>query len=280
MIPHTFTASDGLELAYYVDDNTDPWADAPTLLMLHAAMGNAQRFYAWVPTLSRHYRVVRLDLRGHGKSATPPPDSAFDMDRLVGDALELMDLLRCKSAHVVGNSAGGYIGQNLAMDHPERVKSLILFGSTPGLRNSQAATWIPRIARDGIAKFLMDTIEDRFVPGTDPRKIAWFVACATQCDPAYVGRFVGLMSSLDWSDRLSEIKCPTLLVIPGAETVGSIKNYDVMRERIADVQLIAYEGLPHNIGEAAPERCAEDVLAFLRWRFGMPSRALHAAKPH
>ena len=57
MIPHTFTASDGLELAYYVDDNTDPWADAPTLLMLHAAMGNAQRFYAWVPTLSRHYRV-------------------------------------------------------------------------------------------------------------------------------------------------------------------------------------------------------------------------------
>ena len=177
-------------------------------------------------------------------------------------------------------SAGGYIGQNLAMGHPGRVRSLILFGSTPGLRNSQAATWIPRIARDGIRKFLMDTIEDRFVPGTDPRKIAWFVACATQCDPAYVGRFVGLMSSLDWSDRLGEIKCPTLLVIPGAETVGSIKNYDVMRERIADVQLIAYEGLPHNIGEAVPERCAEDVLAFLRWRFGMPSPALHTAKPH
>ena len=51
-------------------------------------------------------------------------------------------------------------------------------------------------------------------------------------------------------------------------------------ERIADVQLIAYEGLPHNIGEAVPERCAEDVLAFLRWRFGLPSPALHAAKPH
>ena len=202
------------------------------------------------------------------------------MDRLVKDALELMDLLGCKSAHVVGNSAGGYIGQNLAMDHAARVKSLILFGSTPGLRNSQAATWIPRIAKDGIRKFLMDTIEDRFVPGTDPRKIEWFVSCATMCDPAYVGRFVGLMSSLDWSDRLGEIKCPTLLVIPGAETVGSIRNYDVMRERIADVQLIAYEGLPHNIGEAAPERCAEDVLAFLRWRFGLPSPALHVAKPH
>ena len=152
--------------------------------MLHAAMGNAERFYAWVPMLSRHYRVVRLDLRGHGNSATPAPDSAFDMDRLVKDTLELMDLLGCKSAHVVGNSAGGYVGQNLAMaSSAARVKSLILFGSTPGLRNSQAATWIPRIAKDGIRKFLMDTIEDRFVPGTDPRKIDWFVACAADVRP-------------------------------------------------------------------------------------------------
>ncbi len=277
MTPQSFTASDGLTLAYYVDDNIDPWADASTLLMLHAAMGSAERFYAWVPMLSRHYRVVRLDLRGHGNSAIPAPDSRFDMDRLVQDTLELMDRLGCKSAHVVGNSAGGYLGQNLAMSHPDRVKSLILFGSTPGLRNSQAATWIPRIARDGIRKFLMDTIEDRFVPGTDPRKIEWFVSGAARCDPAYVGRFVDLMSSLDWSDRLGEIKCPTLLVIPGAETVGPIRNYDVMRDRIPDVQLIAYEGLPHNIGEAVPERCAEDVLAFLRRRFGQPSPALTPA---
>ena len=280
MTPHFFTASDGLKLAYYLDDNTDPWANAPTLLMLHAAMGCAERFYAWVPMLSRHYRVLRPDLRGHGHSATPPADSPFGIDRLMKDTLELMDSLGAENAHIVGNSAGGYVGQNLAMVHPDRVKSLILFGSTPGLRNSQAATWVPRIAKDGIRKFLMDTIADRFVPGTDPRKIEWFVARAAECDPAYIGRFVSHMASQDWSDRLAAIKCPTLLVIPGAETVGSIRNYDVMRERIPDVQLIAYEGLPHNIGEAAPERCAEDVLAFLRWRFGQPSPPLHVAQPH
>src|SRR5262245_52500165 len=125
MLPQIFTASDGLALSHYVDDNSDPWADAPTLLMLHAAMGNAQRFYAWVPALSRHYRVVRLDLRGHGRSATPAPDSPLDMPRLVKDALELMDHLGCAQAHVVGNSAGGYIAQNLAMSHPDRVRSLI-----------------------------------------------------------------------------------------------------------------------------------------------------------
>ena len=49
-----FRASDGLKLAYTVDDFTDPWLEAPTLLLLHAAMGHSHRFYAWVPRLSRH----------------------------------------------------------------------------------------------------------------------------------------------------------------------------------------------------------------------------------
>ena len=99
----------------------------------------------------------------------------------------------------------------------------------------------------------------------------WFIDEAAKNDPAWIARFVGLMSTLDWSERLGEIKCPTLLVMPGGETVGSIKNYDVMIERISDVQAIAYEGMPHNICDAVPDRCVADVLAFLRWRFGLPT---------
>jgi pimeloyl-ACP methyl ester carboxylesterase len=79
------------------------------------------------------------------------------------------------------------------------------------------------------------------------------------------------MSQQEWSERLPAIKCPTLLVIPGGETVGSIKNYDVMIDRIPDVQAITYEGMPHNICDAVPDRCVADVIAFLRWRFGMPA---------
>ena len=56
--------------------------------------------------------------------------------------------------------------------------------------------------------------------------------------------------------------------IPSKQTVGSIRNYDVMIERIEDSQAITYDGMPHNICDAAPERCVDDVLCFLRWRFG------------
>ena len=73
----TFTAADGLQLAYYVDDFTDPWRKPDTVLLLHAAMGNSRRWFQWVPPLSRHYRVVRLDLRGHGNSQVPKPTVTF-----------------------------------------------------------------------------------------------------------------------------------------------------------------------------------------------------------
>ena len=79
----SFTASDGARLAYYIDDFTDPWQAAPTLLLLHAAMGSAKRYYAWVPPLARHYRVVRMDLRGHGGSEIPPAERPLTLDRLV-----------------------------------------------------------------------------------------------------------------------------------------------------------------------------------------------------
>jgi pimeloyl-ACP methyl ester carboxylesterase len=266
-----FNASDGLRLAYTIDDFTDPWLKSPTLLLLHAAMGHSRRYYAWVPQLCRHYRVVRMDLRGHGKSAVPPVPPPLTMERLVQDTAELIDHLGLPSAHIVGNSAGGYIGQQLAMTSPERVTSLMLFGSTPGLKNSQALSWIPRVAKDGLRKFLADTISDRFpVERTDPRHIEWFLDEAAKNDTAYIARFVGLMASLEWSDELHRIRCPTLVVYPGAETVGSTHNYDAMRERIPDVEMICYDGLPHNICDSVPERCADDVLKFLQKRFGKP----------
>src|SRR2546430_11320745 len=98
-----FNASDGVRLAYTVDDFTDPWTKAPALLLLHAAMGHSQRYYAWVPLLSRHYRVVRMDLRGHGQSAVPPAEPALSMERLVKDTAELLDHLGLARANTVGN---------------------------------------------------------------------------------------------------------------------------------------------------------------------------------
>ena len=262
-----FTTSDGLSLAYDIDDFTDPWQEAPTLLLLHAAMGSARRYFAWVPHLARHWRVVRLDLRGHGRSAVPPADRPLALDRLVADVAELLDHIGVERAHIVGNSAGGYLGQQLAMTRPDRVKSLALFGSTPGLKNSQAPSWIPQIEAKGLRGFLAETIRDRLAADADPGLVEWFLDEAATNDPAYIGKFVLMMASYDWSGEVERIRCPTLVVIPGAETVGSVANYEPFR-RLADVEFRVYDGLPHNICDAVPDRCAADVRDFLHRRFG------------
>jgi pimeloyl-ACP methyl ester carboxylesterase len=266
----TFSASDGVRLTYYIDDLTDPWKRAPILLLLHAAMGSARRYYAWVPPLSRHYRVVRMDLRGHGSSPVPPADRELTLERLVKDVAELMDHLGCGSAHIVGNSAGGYLGQQLAMNQGERVRSLMLFGSTPGLKNSQAPSWIPQIQAKGLRAFLAETIADRLpLDQVDPGLVEWFLDEAAKNDPAYIAKFVLLMASYDWSDQLHRIACPTLVVVPGAEPIGSTENYEPFRRHVRDVEMWVYDGAPHNICDAFPDRCTADVLDFLGRRFGL-----------
>ncbi|MBM3573626.1 MAG: alpha/beta hydrolase [Alphaproteobacteria bacterium] len=269
MSAHGFTASDGVQIAYLVDDFIDPWRPAKTVVMLHSAMGSARRFYSMVPAIARHYRVVRMDLRGHGQSAVPPAEPALTMARLVDDVRELFAHLGLARAHIVGNSAGGYLAQHIAMYHGHLADSIMLFGSTPGLKHSQARTWLPRVAREGLRAFLADTIADRFdVNSTDPGLISWFLDECARNDTDYIGRFIGLMTTLDWSNELHRIKCPVLCVYPGGETVGSIRSYDVMAERIADIEMLGYDHMPHNIFDAAPERCAADVLRFLEKRFG------------
>lgn len=258
----TFT-TDRTRLAYYVDDFTDPWTQPETVLLLHAAMGNSRRWFKWVPKLARQYRVVRMDLRGHGASQIPDPSQPFSLARLVQDSLELLDLLGIKSAHVVGNSAGGYVSQQLAIHHPARVKTLALYGSTPGLKNSHALTWIPKVKEAGLKKFLADTIDERFDSNAEPELVQWFIEQAGSNDPAFIARFVTHMTTHDFMDEVGQIKCPTLIVAAGKEKIGHASAYAEMHKRIAGSTLKLYDTGAHNICDGYADRCVADLLEFL-----------------
>lgn len=259
----TFTSRDGMKIAYYVDDFTDPWTQPDTVLLLHAAMGNARRWFKWLPTLARRYRVVRMELRGHGASQIPKPEQDFSLALLVSDALELLDKLGVKRAHVVGNSAGGYVSQQLAIHHGDRVKSMAIFGATPGLKNSHALTWLPKVQQVGLKKFLADTISERFDASADPNLVKWFIEQAGSNDPAFIARFVTHMTTHDFMEDLVKIKCPTLIVAAGKEQIGHASAYGEMHKRIKGSELKLYDTAGHNICDGYAERCVEDVLAFL-----------------
>lgn len=260
----SLTTRDGARLAYYVDDFTDPWTQPETLLLLHAAMGNSRRWFKWVPRLARTYRVVRMDLRGHGASQVPKENEPFTLGHLVNDVLELLDLLGVKSAHVVGNSAGGYVSQQLAIHHPERVRTLAIYGSTPGLKNSHALTWIPKVKEVGLKKFLADTIDERFDANADPKLVQWFIEQAGSNDPGFIARFVTHMTTHDFMEDVGRIKCPTLIVAAGKEKIGHASAYEEMHKRIAGSRLKLFDTGAHNICDGYAERCVDDLTEFLQ----------------
>lgn len=258
-----FIASDGRRIGYDIDDFTPPWKTPETVLLLHPAMGWRGRWFSWVPRLAQHYRVVRMDLRGHGDSEVPPRDEPLLMDRLVRDVRELIATIGGGAVHGVGNSAGGYILQRLAIDSPEHLRTLALYGSTPGLKNSNAASWVAPIRAMGLREFIATTVPDRFPRDADPGMVEWYLDGVGRNDAEYIVKFVTLMTQQDYAQEMPRIACPTLVVIPGAFGVSPGDAYEPMRA-IPDVTVKTYANAQHVVCDFMPDRCLDDLFAFLQ----------------
>ena len=265
---NNFTTSDGIRIAYYVDDFTDPWKKAPVLLMLHPAMSSSRRYYSMVPGLARHFHVVRLDSRGHGESQIPPAHLPLDKERLMRDVLEAMDHLGLERAHVLGSSAGGYSAQQLAIHFPDRVHSLALFGSAPGFKGPQGKRWMADAAVRGMRAVFGETINDRFPIGQVEQKLVdWFMDEICDNDLAWLERWFGYWTDTEFMDEVSAIACPTLIVAPGAEPIGHVSAYAEMHKRIKNSQVITYANARHNVCDYLPDACVADALTFYRQHF-------------
>jgi pimeloyl-ACP methyl ester carboxylesterase len=261
---HFMTASDGVRIAYAVDDFTDPWTQAPTLILLHSAMSSSRRLYAMVPHFARDFRVVRMDLRGHGESQVPRADQPLTLARLTQDVLDLLDHLKIDAAHFLGVSGGGYLAQQIAIHHPQRALSILLFASRPGFKDSKGAAWIPEMERIGLRAFIAETLDERLpVKELSQAQIDWFLDEIARNDEAFVKRFVLYMTTQYWMDDVDRIKCPTLIVAPAGDAIGNAGAYADMHKRIKGSELLTYDVANHNICDYLPDRCALDALDFL-----------------
>jgi pimeloyl-ACP methyl ester carboxylesterase len=75
--------ANGCKFYYEIDDYSDPWVkDTETVWLQHGVGRSTKFWYHWVPALSRSYRVIRRDMRGHGQSSVPPPDHKWSLDEL------------------------------------------------------------------------------------------------------------------------------------------------------------------------------------------------------
>lgn len=132
------------------------------LLLLHGFTGSSESWRRFLPAWSQRYRTIAVDLLGHGKTEAPTDPARYRMEQAAADLTALLDALEIDSAHVLGYSMGGRLALSLAMSAPQRVRSLILESSSPGLRTQeeraarirQDEALAQRIEREGLAPFV------------------------------------------------------------------------------------------------------------------------------
>ncbi|WP_457813238.1 alpha/beta fold hydrolase [Sinorhizobium meliloti] len=131
--PFSRFAHDGLEIAYF--DEGDPSGDPILLIHGFASSANVNWvFPGWLKTLGdAGYRVIALDNRGHGQSSKPHDPSLYHPPQMAGDAAALLVHLGIGEAHVMGYSMGARISAFLALQHPDRVRSLVFGGLGIGM---------------------------------------------------------------------------------------------------------------------------------------------------
>lgn len=186
------------------------------LVLLHGLGSSSQDWELQVPELSRHYRVILMDIRGHGQSAKPR--RGYQIKTFSEDLLALLDHLDTGPVHFVGLSMGGMVGFQFAVDHPHRLRSLCIVNSAPEVKRHNLEHWIWWAKRWSLARLLsVETVGQglaaRLFPkpeqGELRRKMAerW----ARNDKRAYLKSFDAIV---DWGvqERIGKIQCPTLVI--------------------------------------------------------------------
>ena len=205
----------------------DVQGSGPWITFAHSLACDLHQWDEQAAALAGDFTVLRYDLRGHGRSGTPPAPWTFA--DLVADLLALWNALGIERSHFVGLSLGGMIGQHLALDHSERLDRLVLCSTTSSYgsnRASVARLWEQRIAQ--VNDKGMDSVVDATLCRwfTEPyrceepdvmARISSAILATPVAGYAASGR---LVSAMDTTARLGEIRLPTL-VIGGEEDGGT-----------------------------------------------------------
>ncbi len=259
-------------LHYQIHDYTDPWRNAPVLVLQHGYARSSKFWYAWVPHLARDYRVLRIDLRGHGESLRDfDPATGSTLDAYVGDLCDVLDHLGIAAVHYCGESFGGILGMVLAAQEPKRVRTLTLVAS-PVYQNANAAYSAGFPTREEALRTLgtrkwaeaIYGADNFFPPGTDPRLREWYVVEIAKNDAEVLCGLYGLVKHASAEAFLPRIDAPVLGLYPTAGPLTTSEQEALLRAGIRNFTLVHMPTASHAVLTVEPDACATRLLSFLR----------------
>jgi len=227
--------------------------NGPVVMMAHSLGCNLHMWDLQMSVLEPLYRVVRLDMRG----------------QLADDVIGVMDHLKIDTAHWVGLSVGGMIGQSLLLRYPTRFLSAVLSDTASAQPAAAAPIWHARIQsveNDGLESIVNATMErwftaDFLAKGSLEADSVRAQLTSTS-DNGYVACCHAIMN-LDYIDRLSEIAVPVCLIVGAEDVATPPAGSQAMHERLPDSQLHILENASHIANVEQVESFNKALLPFL-----------------
>lgn len=249
----TFFDSAGVRIHY-----TDEGEGAPVIL-LHGFAVNSDinwRYPGVITVLSEHFRVISMDLRGHGLSGKPHEPSVYGLE-LAEDVVRLMDHVGVAKAHLVGYSLGGFVALKVAVLHPDRVITVSPLGA--GWETAESSTFLrslPEIeaslrAGKGIPPLSGLLGANRAKPGM---LHTLFVRVMTRffADPLALAALVPTIPELMITeDELRAIRVPVCSIIGSDDPLKP--GVDAMEEKVQDHTVVVLPGVDHLRAPSTPE---------------------------
>ncbi|RVD13399.1 3-oxoadipate enol-lactonase [Mesorhizobium sp. M7A.F.Ca.ET.027.02.1.1] len=256
------TTGDGTRIAYRFDGE----ASKPVLVLSNSIGTTLHMWDRQIGELSKHFRVLRYDFRGHGGSSVPV--GAYSLDRLGRDVIELLDALDLQRVHFLGLSLGGFVAQWLGIHAPERIDRLILSNTSSHL--SPASYFDERIAAVRQAPDMSETAET-FLSN-------WFPASIIAANEPVVEEFrtmllaidrqglAGLFAAVRDADlrrTVALIPRPTLVIAGRHDTVTAASHGEMIAAAVPGAKLVVLPAV-HLSNIEYPAEFIQAVVDFLR----------------
>jgi pimeloyl-ACP methyl ester carboxylesterase len=248
----------------------EPWTTPETVVMVHGNSESSRAWTCWVPHLARHYRVVRPDLPGYGQSPEPS-GYGWSAPELASDLGLFLDALNLKTCHLIGAKYGGSTCIRLAIDQPDRLSSLCLFGSP--VRGSGSGN-VDLIRAKGVRLWAEETMRSRLGSAASEAQIDWW----TNELMGKTGKLAAYSASasridMELADELPRITAPTLIVTTQESGLQSVEAVEHYARQIQNAKVIVMPGDSYHIAAAEPDICAQHALTFIRQTSATNARA-------
>ena len=257
-----YSAADGAAIFYRIDDFTDQWKPAKTVLLIHGFGESTEAWRAWVPHLSRHYRVLRYDIRGFGRSTPMAANHPWTIDQVMGDINGLLDHLKIAKAHVVGGKSGGTIAMKYAAEYPQRVSKLALM--TAPVKGPDSKPWLEIIESRGVQAWASETMPGRFGTALPLDAISWWTELMARTPKTTLQSYLRWVPGVDITADVKRIQCPTLVVTGDNGPLHKVDETAGWQKTIKRSELRVIKGDGWHAGGAKPDECAAMTVEFFR----------------